>query len=94
MLSMAFSFEVLIQKQSDVSIYIVQRCMSGRMKYEKDSITSLVPSFPSPAPVQFSIVCMQHGKKVRGEPGNEARCMWGEPGNNKLYRWNCALQCM
>ena len=77
MLSMAFSFEALIQKQSDVSIYIVQRCMSGCMKYEKDSITSLVPSFPSPAPVQFSIVCSM--EKSEGEPGNEARCMWGKP---------------
>ena len=59
--SMAFSFEVLIPSngttlnQSDEWSYVSE-------KYERDSITSLVPSLPSPTPVQFSIVCSMEKK--------------------------------
>ena len=84
MLSMAFSFEVLIPSNS-----IVQRCMSGCMfseKYERGSITSLVPSSPLPSS-KYSFLLLAVWEKVWGEPGNEASCMWGEPGNEASCMW-------
>ena len=56
-------------------------CTTFSEKYERDSITSLVPGPPSAA-----FYCLLYGTGW-GEPGNEASCMWGEPGNKASCMW-------